>query len=250
MATENKGLLDIGQEGDNRTTKPSRGDEEDSDGGETSLSLRPRWVSEVLRNLRIEKSNAASKYFQIATVSPDQRPSVRTVVFRGFVEKNSPEGVMKMITDGRSLKIGDLKHQPDCEVCWYFEKSREQFRIRCEATVVSHDHSDSKLIGLRKSQWNNISENARKQFIWPHPGKARPLGQDDKHLFSPDAPGAHEVAEHFCLILLAPYEIDWLALRTNERLIFRKASARGGADGETKGETTIESAWESERVNP
>ncbi len=74
-----------------------------------------------------------SNYVQISTVNKDGEPRCRTVVFRGFINsKNLPEDhcmspqngghyddkpcVMKMCTDLRSQKVGEIAHQPISEM--------------------------------------------------------------------------------------------------------------------------------------
>ncbi len=90
----------------------------------------PPWRSPLARAIHRHRSLPHSKYVQLATVGSDLRPHNRTIVFRGWLE---PDSQMKFVTDLRSQKAQDLlainAGESWGEVCWYFTKTREQFRI-------------------------------------------------------------------------------------------------------------------------
>ncbi|MFM7425627.1 MAG: pyridoxamine 5'-phosphate oxidase family protein, partial [Elainella sp.] len=91
------------------------------------------WRTPLARALHRNRALAYARYFQLATVQHDGKPANRTVVFRGFLE---PGNRLKLIADRRSQKIDQLAHQPWAEVCWYFPKTREQFRLSGTMAVV------------------------------------------------------------------------------------------------------------------
>lgn len=47
------------------------------------------WKSTLSKALEANKHLKYSTFFQLATVRPDGRPSVRTVVFRGFLDEST-----------------------------------------------------------------------------------------------------------------------------------------------------------------
>ena len=167
----------------------------------------PEWRSRLASALHRNRAKHHSRYFQLATISPEGLPKNRTVVFRGFLESTNR---IQIITDSRSEKAAQIIHQSWGEICWYFTKTREQFRISGDLLLVDCDHSNSELIAARKAAWQKISDKARSQFIWPHPGESR---TDDFTLFSPEAPSAQEPVTNFCLLLLTPVKVDHLELR-------------------------------------
>lgn len=65
-----------------------------------------------------------------------------------------------MITDARSAKLAESRR---CELCWWFAKSSEQYRVSGELKYVGPDDPDQ---DLRKQQWGNLSDKAREQFYW------------------------------------------------------------------------------------
>mmetsp|Transcript_795 Transcript_795/g.2048 ORF Transcript_795/g.2048 Transcript_795/m.2048 type:complete len:112 (+) Transcript_795:306-641(+) len=110
-------------------------------------------------------------------------------------------------------------------------------------TVVKVDDQDSHLLQARETAWKRMSDGARSQFAWPHPGLER--GSDDS-LFSPD-PVTQESAplEDFCLLVLDPAEVDHLNLKSNERYLYKPG---GPENREEKDEASA--SWSRLRVNP
>lgn len=169
------------------------------------MTLAP-WRPLIARALHHNRSDAHSRYFQIATVHTDGRPANRTVVFRGFLDDGTNR--LQFITDLRSDKIDQIYHQQWAEVCWYFTKTREQFRIMGRLEVVTAD-SES-LQTARINLWQQLSDSARLQFVWPHPGE--PRADQSKFTNSP-APDETNPPDNFGLVLLSPTAVDHLQLR-------------------------------------
>lgn len=167
----------------------------------------PEWRSRLASALHRNRAKRHSRYFQLATISPEGLPKNRTVVFRGFLESTN---IIQIITDSRSEKAVQIAHQPWGEICWYFTKTREQFRISGNLLLIDANCRKSQLITARKIAWQQISDNARLQFIWPNPTESR---TDDLSLFSPEVPSAQEPVTNFCLLLLTPKKVDHLELR-------------------------------------
>jgi PPOX class probable FMN-dependent enzyme len=182
------------------------------------MSLPP-WRTPLARALHRNRSLPQSKYVQLATLSPDGLPSNRTIVFRGWLE---PGSQLKFVTDRRSRKAQQLLAitTPDCsteprswgEVCWYFSKTREQFRIAGRMYLVTADCPLSDLSQARQEAWEQMSDGGRIQFTWPAPGAER---SDYGETFNLTPPDLDRVARDFCLLLLQPMVVDHLQLRGN-----------------------------------
>ncbi len=164
------------------------------------------WRSLLARAIYKNRSLAYSRYFQLATVREDGYPANRTVVFRGFLENSNQ---LKIITDSRSQKAEQITKQSWGEVCWYFPTTREQFRLSGQLTLVGVSHPDVALQEARQRTWQELSDSARIQFAWPHPGEVR---EDDAD-FSPPPPDPIQPLANFCLLLLEPVQVDHLELR-------------------------------------
>lgn len=169
------------------------------------MSFAP-WRSLLARSLHQNRHLPYARYFQLATVQTNGRPANRTVVFRGFLDNTDQ---LKTITDARSQKPEQIKHQSWGEVCWYFPETREQFRLAGQLTLVDADHPSQTLKAARQATWRDLSDASRLQFAWPHPGKVR----EDNSAFSPPSPNLEEPLPIFCLLLLEPLEVDHLELR-------------------------------------
>ena len=167
------------------------------------------WRTPLARALHRNRALVYARYFQLATLHPDGRPANRTVVFRGFWE---PTNQLKIIADRRSEKIGQLQSQPWAEACWYFPKTREQFRLSGRLTLVLDNEPDANLAAARQMQWQVLSDAARIQFAWPEPKQSRSDSGSDSG-FEPPPPDPLEPLDSFCLLLLNPVEVDHLELR-------------------------------------
>lgn len=163
------------------------------------------WRSALSRALHRNRSLVYARYAQLATVQAN-RPANRTVVFRGFLENSN---TLKFVTDRRSKKVEQIAENPWGALCWYFSKTREQFRISGKLTVVTATEEDADLLRLRETAWLALSEGARSQFAWPHPG--RPKEESEAALQESIALTTPLAA--FCLLLLAPQEVDHLELK-------------------------------------
>lgn len=165
------------------------------------------WRSPLSSAIHRNRSKPHTRYFQLATVTPEGYPANRTVVFRGFLDDQSNR--LKIITDSRSAKIQDIEHQAVGEVCWYFTKTREQFRITGSLYLVTATEENKSLQQARQDTWYNLSDSGRSQFAWPDP--AKPAA--DKSAFEIDALDNHLPLANFDLLLLTPNQIDHLQLR-------------------------------------
>ncbi|MEL6581663.1 MAG: Npun_F5749 family FMN-dependent PPOX-type flavoprotein [Cyanobacteria bacterium J06621_12] len=189
------------------------------------------WRSPLSSAIHRNRSKPYSRYFQLATVTPDGHPANRTVVFRGFLDDE--QNRLKIITDIRSAKIQDIEHQSSAEICWYFTKTREQFRITGQLYLVTAQETDPVLQQARKTTWHNLSDSARSQFAWPDP--AQPAA--DKSAFEVESPDEKMPLDNFCLLLLTPQKVDHLQLKGDpqERCLYYLKT---------------DQAWSTQAVNP
>ena len=164
------------------------------------------WRSHLAHALHRNRAKPYSRYVQLATISPEGLPTNRTVVFRGFLDGSDN---LKFITDTRSEKYQHLLEQAHGEVCWYFTKTREQFRLAGRFTIVTETTPESELLKARRIMWQNLSQAARVQFAWADPKKSR----DPADTFEPEPPSEKEPLANFCLLLLNPIKVDHLELR-------------------------------------
>lgn len=163
------------------------------------------WRPVLARALHRNRSLPNARYLQLATLTQDRRPANRTVVFRGFLEGADQ---LKFVTDQRSAKVEQIQHCDWTEACWYFPKTREQFRIAGQLLLIDQDCMDASRQRQRQVAWKSLSEAAREQFAWPAPGKLKIEDSPAVPPISVDLP-----LPSFCLILLEPSRVDHLELR-------------------------------------
>ena len=186
------------------------------------------WRSPLSRALHRNRSRPYSRYFQLATVTAAGHPANRTVVFRNFLPDTN---TLTIVTDQRSAKVADVAAHPWAEACWYFTETREQFRLSGPLQVVGAIAS-ADLAKQRQTVWNDLSDNARQQFYWPHPAQPRTAEADfSSREIQPTPP------EDFCLVLLEPNQVDHLELRGDPQTRTRYSCPDNGP-------------WQVENVNP
>jgi pyridoxamine 5'-phosphate oxidase len=169
----------------------------------------PPWRSPIARALHRNRSLPAARYLQLATVDRDLRPHNRTMVFRGWLEPNSQ---LQLVTDIRSSKAIDLlaDASPWAEACWYFPKTREQFRLSGTLTLVTSACPTTGYCKARQQAWEQMSDAGRIQFEWGTPGADR---SEDPQAFNPPQPDPHLPSANFCLLLLETCLVTHLELR-------------------------------------
>ncbi|MCG9891299.1 MAG: pyridoxamine 5'-phosphate oxidase family protein [Thermosynechococcaceae cyanobacterium MS004] len=189
------------------------------------------WRPALARALHLNRALANARYFQLATVRADGRPANRTVVFRGFrLDTNQ----LMIISDRRAQKIAQLQQSPWAEICWYFPKTREQFRLSGRLSRIDQGNAE-----LQHSDycdfcqvWEKLSASAREQFYWPPPGQ--PHHESESPLAPPT--DQEQPAENFTLLLFDPIEVDHLDLRSHPHVRHRYGCEAG--------------QWSVEKLNP
>ena len=202
---------------------------------EAFLSLKtmdgPMWRRQLQSSLSLNKS-IQSRWPQLSTLSLDGgRPCTRTIAFRGFLSdvqdvkpsSSSIPNFLVFVTDKRSTKFEEIQANQHVALCWYLPDSREQFRFSCRAYLVplknDSTRTESKPLNLdslqldklRRHFWTQLSDKTRAQFAWPAPKS--PLDSQSSsplQTLSLDSPLALEAFKNFTLILLNPYEVDYL----------------------------------------
>ena len=81
------------------------------------------WRSQLEKSLEHHRNMTEARYLQLATLTQQNRPANRTVVFRGFYEYKD---CLKFAVDSRSEKVNQIAVQPWAEACWYFTQTRAQ----------------------------------------------------------------------------------------------------------------------------
>uniref|UniRef100_A0A0A9F5J4 pyridoxal 5'-phosphate synthase n=1 Tax=Arundo donax TaxID=35708 RepID=A0A0A9F5J4_ARUDO len=202
-------------------------------GGAAASALSSPWRALLQRSLDANAHLRHSTYFQLATVGAGGRPANRTVVFRGFQEHCDK---IQINTDARSNKIGEIKSCPFGEICWYFTDSWEQFRISGRIDVIDGSSADPVKLQYREKAWFASSVKSRLQYLGPQPGI--PV-VDDEHVKDVHLDPSAGPVDAFCLLVVDPDKVDYLNLKSNQRLMFIRSQKEDGSGD-----------WMAEKVSP
>ena len=116
----------------------------------------PSWRQELKSARKKEGKAPSNRWIQLATININNKPRLRTVVFRGWKEDNS----MLIFTDKRSEKVEHIKNNPNSEILWFFFKSKTQFRFKGRMNELL-DNSYF---------WETLSEKSKLTWFWEYPG--------------------------------------------------------------------------------
>ncbi|XP_078442624.1 pyridoxamine 5'-phosphate oxidase family protein isoform X1 [Wolffia australiana] len=178
-------------------------------------SMAAPWKQLILSALETNAHLKHNRFIQLATVTPNGQPSNRTVVFRGFFPESDK---IQINTDWRSSKIEDLKNCPFGEICWYFTDSWEQFRLSGRIDIIDASYPDPAKLQLREKAWFSSSLNSRLQYLVPHPGLPRIVDEPEEGV---DLDPLKGPVNAFCVLEFDPEKVDYLNLKTNERLVYK-----------------------------
>lgn len=136
---------------------------------------------------------------QLATVSAEGRPQVRTLVLRGFERTDPP--CLEVHSDARAAKVRDIAagHGRVCLLAW---SGADQLQLRFEGSAAVH-HGDA----LARARWDALSEGGRKPYgLRAEAGSPIPDPSDQPHL-PPD-----EQARQFVVLRITVASVDVLRL--------------------------------------
>jgi PPOX class probable FMN-dependent enzyme len=200
----------------------------------------PHWRALIQGSLHRHRTDPGARYVQLATVDPSGYPRNRTVVFRGFLDSSD---LLQFAVDSRSEKLAHIQANPQAQVCWYFGKTREQFRIAGSLIPIldpqetqggeeqqKHHRRD------RNRLWSQMSERGRLLWYWPTPKGSQ---AEPSAYVTELPPESVDPPANFVLLLLDPVEVDHLQLKGDQNYPqLRQVFSRVG------------SQWQHRSVNP
>jgi PPOX class probable FMN-dependent enzyme len=151
--------------------------------------------------------NGRERYVQIATVSPEGLPQVRTVVLRGTGEAGEPY----FYTDTRSQKAAAFAKHPHAELHVYWSKTKEQFRLQGDVTVTVTQ--DNHWQARRRELWHAQRDEARQLLLGAAPGTpVADLEGDLEHHYTSLDSSQKDPPDTFALVVMQPCQVDYLKL--------------------------------------
>ena len=165
----------------------------------------PLWRQRLKSAQSKEGKLASNRWIQLANISKNNQPRVRTVVFRGWLD----DSTMLIYTDKRSEKYVDLESNNNIEILWLFFKTKSQYRFK--GKVYELDDNDK--------YWDNLFDRSKDQWFWPSPGKKidqnNTISSIDNKLLKPN---------NFAVLKININEVDLLKLEKplHKRFIWKK----------------------------
>lgn len=118
------------------------------------------WKQRLARSLHLSRSKPESRYMQLATYCEVNGVQNRTVVFRGF---NHSGTQLYFVSEKDCDKVRSLYCHPQAEIAWYFAKTREQFRLAVDCSIIGED-ALAEDANCRQRVWERLSASARNSF--------------------------------------------------------------------------------------
>lgn len=144
-----------------------------------------------------QQRNAPQVEVQLATVSPEGLPFVRTVDLRGV----SAEGHLFVFTDSRSRKADHLRTTPRLMLLAWFPKTQEQWLL--SGRVALHGvRAEEPWAAVRARAWAQLEASDRLRYVGPPPGFA--------YVEAGRVPVPREAPPEFLVVSLDVAEADWL----------------------------------------
>ena len=204
----------------------------------TTESTSFDWRTRLKSSIKVNQDDPHFRFIQMATVTSKGEPRNRTIVFRGF---DDDQESLLFCTDRRSRKVDELSVFQSVELCWYFLKSREQYRLNGSVQFVQKGHQVDQI-------WSQLSSQSKAQFYWPTP-RARVLDitSEPAEIYPQTIEGQQtpkrqpldfkesSYPSNFLVMKVVIKTVDYLILSdTHQRFVCRQATT----------------GWESVEVNP
>ena len=177
--------------------------------------MTQQFLSEATDELHksLVKKGHPFRYFTLATVGLDRIARLRTVVLR----RVTPDLKLIFYTDSRSKKMTHITENPNVSMLFYHPKLMLQLKIEGKARIVNDEE-------VLKTYWHGIQSNSRKDYITEQtPGST---------LKNPDALQYLSEENHFCMVEIEPFKIEYLRLKRPNHLRVRFSKEDENWEGE------------------
>ena len=161
----------------------------------SALSFIDAGLSALERSLHDHEGELRN--IQLATISAEGRPGLRTLVLRGF---DRSEACAEMHTDARAGKVRDIAHAREVTILAWSAADHLQLRFEGRARL----HRDDE---IARARWDKLSANARNTYgLRSEPATPIADPEDQSHL------PPEEQFRQFTVILVSLTAFDILRL--------------------------------------
>ena len=165
-------------------------------------------------DLKAELQKGAAKkahpfhYFTLGTVGLDRLTRLRTIALRQVTEDLK----LLFFTDSRSKKIIHLKENNKVGLLFYHPERLLQLRVEGLATV----HKDE---ATKNKYWSKIDPHSKKDYTT--------TAAPGSELLDPDRVEYLEDKNHFCMVEVTPFKIEYLKLQKPHHVRIRFSNRAG-----------------------
>ncbi|KZT22627.1 hypothetical protein NEOLEDRAFT_1137622 [Neolentinus lepideus HHB14362 ss-1] len=226
----------------------------------------PLWLRALQKTL---SEHDRVSVFQLATFDSQSVPRARSQIYRTAITSKAHPSCPLLVssTDVRTPKVIELTDNPlnassDSEICWWIDKTSEQFRITSKTYVIpspSHpfyakfDWKASPgmkaLVEEDKFDWEarrreifeSMSGHMKASWLRPPPGSVMKGGYEESKKWEKTVPRWNEAQNdhekalwetafgNFALMVMEPVRVDYLemAIVPNRRRIFTREMDQG-----------------------
>lgn len=154
----------------------------------------------------VSEKNHPFRYCTFATVGNERMARLRTLVLREVTQNLS----LIFYTDKRSKKLIHIKENNKVSILFYHPKNLLQLKIEGLARVRIDD-------AIVKKHWSGIQSNHRKDYTTSKaPGTSIP---------NPDLIEYLNKENHFCIIEVEPFKLEYLKLKRPNHIRVRFSKA-------------------------
>lgn len=208
-------------------------------------------LQDFLTNFFTVNQHISNKWPRLATIGLDGFPKVRTMAFRGFTNEaaqhlqlqQQQQQLLVFTLDARSTKVAEIQANPRGELCWYFDTTRDQIRMKCNLKLIMNENDDDHSLQLRHQFWQSLSDHMKQSFLGPSPKE--PATKEPS--LSVQQPYDTIPPASFALVLCRVIGIDHLSLCStpHQRTLYTTSSTSQLHDN-----TTTTTTWKPVSVNP
>lgn len=177
--------------------------------------MTQQFLDEAKQELQksLAKKGHPFRYFTLATTGLESMARLRTVVLR----KITADFKLIFYTDRRSKKVMHITENPNVSLLFYHPKLMLQLKIEGTAKIVKDQE-------VLKTYWHGIQPNSRKDYITQQvPGST---------LKDPSSVVYLDEENHFSIIEIEPFKIEYLKLKRPNHLRLRFSKDQDQWEGE------------------
>lgn len=181
--------------------------------------MTDQFLKEAIDEIRsgVYKKGHPFRYFTLGTITENNHPELRTVVLRKVTE----DFKLRIYTDSRSHKVGQLKINPIASLLFYHPKKLLQIKISGSTKRITD-------LGKLQRYYSGVQPKSRKDYTT--------MKAPGSELSNPDEVDYLEDENYFTILEFDPQHLEFLQLKRPNHI--RIAFSKNGDE------------WDGRFINP